>query len=147
MDRRDRIVIIVLFIVLTLFVLTVKATFDNLADYSLVNDTICKYVPLEKGYYNVQVYTNGTCVFALDNLDENHSQQPDVKVNTHHNGEGEVAGEVYKPVGVRRGGITQYPSADTNDLCECGYNKWEHNQGLSYCSCKKFVKQNKEVSK
>ena len=84
---------------------------------------------------------------AQDNLDENHSQQPDVKVNTHHNGEGEVAGEVYKPVGVRRGGITQYPSADTNDLCECGYNKWEHNQGLSYCSCKKFVKQNKEVSK
>lgn len=44
---------------------------------------------------------------------KNHSQQLDVKGNAHRNGEGEVAGEVHKPVGVKRGGVTQYPSADT----------------------------------
>ena len=42
------------------------------------------------------------------------SQQPDVKVITHRNGEGEVVGKVHKPIGVKRGGVTQYPFADTH---------------------------------
>ncbi len=68
---------------------------------------------------------------AQDNANENHSQQ--------NNGQQKFADRfLYEPVN---------PSADANDLCECGYAKWEHNKGLSYCKCKKFVKQNKGCGK
>ena len=59
----------------------------------------------------VEEYDEKYKVMRID-VKELNSQQPDVKSIAHQNGEGEVAGEVHKPVGVNRGGVTQYPSSD-----------------------------------
>ncbi len=67
-------------------------------------------------------------------LVENNSQQPDVKGKTRRNGEEEVAGEVHEPVGVKRGGVTQYSSADVkleqseeDEVCRnCSHSKEDH---------------------
>ena len=103
---------------------------------------------------------------SLQPKKELNSQQPDVKGIVHHNGEGEVSGEVYNPAGVKHDGVTQYPSVDViqnkEELCNhCGHLKSEHTKayeedlekGEMYgkpckclvidCGCKEFQQENK----
>ncbi len=48
-------------------------------------------------------------------IDKFHGQQPDVKGIARLNGEGECTGlSIRSPGSVKRGGVTQYPSADVN---------------------------------
>ncbi len=91
-----------------------------------------------------------------DNTNENYSQQP--SENAKIQGEGGCTESLDSERNINSGfeetgKSSKNPSADTNDLCECGHSKWEHTEkdkptrcmygnGFS-CKCKKFVKQNK----